>query len=104
MNGLGKARLNQIISWICQVRTVKILPRDRKLAEDTVTIQFETSVIEDKIDAATCFVAQLFDCIPYFVEIVAEDILFCCGKMIPSGGLKLLDVFLSHVDKERQIR
>ena len=62
------------------------------LTIDTVTVEFETSVIEDKVDTSTLTICaltfQFFDDLPKPVHMITKDIFLCVAKRIAAGGLE----------------
>ena len=78
------------------------------LTIDTVTVEFETSVIEDKVDTSTLTICaltfQFFDDLPKPVHMITKDIFLCVAERVAAGRLERFDLFLSHVDEQRQIR
>lgn len=77
-------------------------PRWRRTI-DAVAVQFEASIIKNEIYSSTSLIAEDFDSVPKTVEMVAEDVLFSSGKVVATGGLERLDLFLGHINQERKV-
>ena len=76
---------------------------DQEVGIHAIAVQFEASIIENKVDPASCLLAQFFDSIPKLREVIAEDIFFCCSKVVSACRLEGFDLLLGHVYKEGQI-
>ena len=74
---------------------------DEPVGVDAVAVQLKAGVVEHKVDAAAAHVA---DQVPQAAQIVAEDVLLGRCEVLAARRLDLLDVFLGHVDQQRQVR
>lgn len=75
-----------------------------QLTVDAVAVQLEPGVIQYEVDSSTSVVPQIQDSLPETLQVVPENILLCSSEVVAAGGLERLDLILSHVDEERQIR
>lgn len=68
-----------------------------------VTVQFESSVIENEVDSAAGFAAEVLNGVPEFAHVVAQDILFGSSEVVSARRLKGFDLLLGHVDEKGEI-
>lgn len=73
------------------------------LTIDTITIQFESSIIQHEIDSTARLFTEDLDAFPEFVEVVSEDILLGCCEVVTARGLKGFDLLFRHVNEEGEI-
>ena len=74
--------------------------RDQKVCIDHVAVEFETGVIEDKVDSS---ILHFADDLPERVHVVSKNVGFGGSEVLSSGRLESLDIILGHVDQERKI-
>lgn len=70
---------------------------------DHITIKFESSVIEDKVNPTAGLDPEILDGVPEFAHVVAQDVLFSSSEVLSTRRLKRLDLLLGHVNEKRQI-
>lgn len=82
-------------------KNVRWLLRERTI--DHVTIQFESSVIENEVNPTTGLDPEVLDGAPKFTHVVAQDVLFGGSEVLSARRLKGLDLLLGHVNEKGQI-
>jgi len=65
-----------------------------------ITIKFEPSIVQNKVDPASLHASDLFGDL---VKIVTQDVLLGSRQVLSSGRLQLLDVLLGHIDQQGQV-
>jgi hypothetical protein len=70
---------------------------------DTIAVQFEPCVIQDKVNPASRFPANILDSVPKVVEVVAKNVLLSCCEVLSASRLESLDLLLGHVYEQRKI-
>ena len=73
---------------------------DEPVSVNHVTVQFETGIVEDKVDSA---ILDGEDVIGEFGKVVSENVLLSGGEVVTTGRLELLNVLLGHVNEKRQV-
>jgi len=104
---LGKPTLDQEIGYALQpctsITNTDSLVIVNDLTIDEVAVKLETGIVEDKVDPSSTLVLELFHGLPQLGEVVIEDVLFGPSELFATGSLQPLDLFLGHVDEQRQV-
>ena len=104
----GKAALDQEIGYTLQpcalVTNTDLVVTVNVLTIDKIAVEFETGVVKDKVDPSSTLTLEFFHGLPQLGESVVKDVLLGPSELVAAGSLQLLDLFLGHVDEQRQIR
>jgi len=73
---------------------------DEPVGVDHVAVELEAGIVENKVNSA---VLDLEHVLGELGEVVAENILLGCGKVVTASRLELLDVLLGHVDEQGKV-
>lgn len=102
-NLICESTLNKEVGCIINSQLLTLDELERSRTINTIAIQLEACIIKYKIDPSTSLSPKILDALPKTAEVISEDVLLCCGKMVPSSRLQRLDLFFGHIYEEGEI-
>lgn len=70
---------------------------------DTITVQFEASIIKNEVYSPAGLLPKLPDVVPQTVHVIAKNVFLGGCEGIPTGRLKRFNLILGHIDQKGKI-